>query len=175
MIFLDELYIEQGKIGGVIVEIDETKIGKRKYNRGRMVEGSWILCFIESNIENRSFRLEICPDNKRDADILIQKHVKQGSIIRTDSWKSYSSLSELGYVYETVNHTENFVDPITGVHTQTIESNWRPLKKRINRGGVHKDKLAEHLCEYLWRMEVKKAKKSPFEELLKGIASIKGW
>ena len=34
-----------GKIGGQgkIVQIDETKVGKRKYNRGRMVEGHWII------------------------------------------------------------------------------------------------------------------------------------
>lgn len=36
---------ERGKIGGPgkIVQIDESKIGKRKYNRGRMVEGHWII------------------------------------------------------------------------------------------------------------------------------------
>ena len=34
-----------GKIGGIgkVVQIDETKIGKRKYNRGRMVEGHWVI------------------------------------------------------------------------------------------------------------------------------------
>ena len=37
------------KIGGVgkIVEIDETKIGKRKYQRGRFVDGTWIFGLIE--------------------------------------------------------------------------------------------------------------------------------
>ena len=27
---------------GVEVEIDESKFGKRKYNRGRLVEGHWV-------------------------------------------------------------------------------------------------------------------------------------
>ena len=57
---------------GLVIEIDETKIGKRKYNRGRMVEGSWIPGFIQSvDTEGDGFRLEICPDNKRDAETLI--------------------------------------------------------------------------------------------------------
>lgn len=31
---------------GVVVEIDECKIGKIKFNRGRLVEGVWILGMI---------------------------------------------------------------------------------------------------------------------------------
>lgn len=45
MIALDSLFKTTGRIGGEghIVEIDETKIGKRKYQVGRIVEGNWIL------------------------------------------------------------------------------------------------------------------------------------
>ena len=93
-------------------------------------------------------------------------------MLESERWKAYDSLKEYGYEHETVNHSENFVDPATGAHTQTIESNWGPLKKRLNRGGIHKDKLAEHLCEYLWRWEIKRKEKTPFEEMIKGIASI---
>ena len=28
---------------GKIVKIDESKFGKRKYNKGRLVEGQWVL------------------------------------------------------------------------------------------------------------------------------------
>ena len=36
---------EQGKIGGrgKIIQLDESKFGKRKFNRGRRVEGHWVL------------------------------------------------------------------------------------------------------------------------------------
>ena len=56
---------------------------------------------------------------------LILKHVHPGTIIHTDCWKAYSKLVEHGYVHGTVNHSENFVDPESGAHTQSIESNWR--------------------------------------------------
>ena len=46
---LDRLYEGTGKIGGPghIVEIDESKIGKRKYNVGRTVEGPWLLGILD--------------------------------------------------------------------------------------------------------------------------------
>ncbi|KMQ87177.1 putative transposase-like protein [Lasius niger] len=39
------------KIGGegIIVKIDEAKIGKRKYNRGRLIDGKWIFGGFERN------------------------------------------------------------------------------------------------------------------------------
>ncbi len=109
------------------MEIDETKFGKRKYNRGKRVEGSWILGMIEIDTASEgNFRL--------DADTLlplIQKHVAVGTTIYSDCWKAYGSLEELGYQHFTVNHSENYKDPETGVHTNNIESNWRPLKRAL--------------------------------------------
>ena len=37
--------MEEGHIGGpgTFLEIDECKIGRRKYERGRIAEGQWIL------------------------------------------------------------------------------------------------------------------------------------
>ena len=82
VIALDREYANQGKIGGDghLVEIDEMKLGRRKYHRGRVVEGSWIFGLIDR--DTKDFRLEICPANKRDEKTLlklIQKHVEKGN------------------------------------------------------------------------------------------------
>ena len=145
------------KIGGVgkVVEIDETKLGRRKYQRGRLVEGVWIIGMIERG-DRRKYRIEICPENKCDAQTLIQnikKHVAIGSEIHTDCWRAYNKLEDYGYIHNTVNHSENFVDPGTGAHTQNIENSWRWLKRCLTRGGVKKDQLFLHFAEYIWFME----------------------
>jgi len=167
----DKLYQEKGQIGGVgrIVEIDESKFGKRKYNRGKHVEGSWLFGMIDiDTFENPApegnFRLEICPDNKRDENTLlplILKHMAPGTTIYSDCWGAYNHLEEYGCIHLTVNHSVHYKDPVTGVHTNNIESNWRLLKRALQ--GSQKELLADHLCEYLlWRREIRKKKEISF-------------
>jgi hypothetical protein len=45
------LNIEKVQIGGshIIIEIDETKLGKRKYHRGHIVGGVWVVVGVESS------------------------------------------------------------------------------------------------------------------------------
>eukprot|EP00644_Phytophthora_capsici_P017436 jgi/Phyca11/127269/e_gw1.67.124.1 len=52
-----------------------------------------------------------------------------------------------------VNHTLNFVDPISGTHTNTIEGLWETRIKRHIKSmrGMTKDKLDSYLDEYMWR------------------------
>jgi transposase-like protein len=177
---LDRLYEGTGKIGGPghIIEIDESKIGKRKYNVGRIVEGQWLLGILDlGTLENptRKYRIEILPNNQRDGETLlrlINRHVEKESTIVTDCWRGYNGLDADGFNHLTVNHTYNFVDPDTFAHTQTIESSWRALKKRILRGGVRKQNLADHLCEYLWRTEMINKKKDFFEGFLEEIRQV---
>jgi transposase-like protein len=152
---------------GHIVEIDECKIGRTKYSRGRFVEGHWILGMMD---HDGGYRLEICPENKRDRQTLqalITKHVAPDTTIMTDCWKGYEGLDEIGFEHFTVNHSYNFVDPDTGANTQRIESSWRALRKKLSRGGVKGEHLAFHLCEYLWRRQLQDS--DPFETLIQDI------
>ena len=81
---------------GVRVQIDESKFGKRKYHRGKRVEGQWVL----GGIEEHSRKNFMVPVEKRDAATLIPiilKWIKPGSIIISDCWKAYNSLSQRDY------------------------------------------------------------------------------
>ncbi len=53
--------------------------------------------------------------------------------------------------HQTVNHSENFVDPITGVHTNTIEGFWNGLKYHIAPRNRNQNDIDEHLLEEIWR------------------------
>ena len=52
----------------------------------------------------------------------------------------------------TANHSINFVNPITQVHTQNIESTWTQAKKRMrNCMTTNTEMLDTHLAEFCWR------------------------
>ena len=98
------------KIGGqdIVVEIDESKFAKRKYNVGHRVVGGWVFGGRERDIKKKVFML---PVENRTADTLlgvIQQWIAPGSIIWSDCWKSYNRIPDLpeGYRHGTVNHSK---------------------------------------------------------------------
>ena len=145
------------RIGGPghIIEIDESKFGKRKYNRGRRVVGKWVLggyC----RTTGECFLVE-CDNNRRNHHTLlrlIKAHVKPGTIILTDKWKGYNALSSHGFTHLVVNHRRGFVDPLTGVHTNTCEGMWFHAKKHIQQGHgrtrANSAALASALATFIW-------------------------
>lgn len=47
-------------------------------------------------------------------DRIVRLHVLPGTTIRSDLWRGYNNLGNIGYDHQTVNHSQNFVDPNTG-------------------------------------------------------------
>ncbi|KAI0984428.1 hypothetical protein GJ496_011135 [Pomphorhynchus laevis] len=93
---------------GRIVQIDECKLGRRKYNRGRMRDGTWVLGLIE---DNGDCRLKMCEDNLRNSSSLVPfivDNVNMGTTIHTDLWGAYSQLKQLGFVHEIINQSQIF-------------------------------------------------------------------
>lgn len=144
-----------GKKKGSIVEVDESLVGSRKYNRGRFKNGHWIIGMIERHTNN--VRFERIDNRDKDTLLLVlKKYVHKNATIITDCWKGYTNLKSYFYKHKTVNHSENFVSPSTGAHTQGIECQWRLIKQRIRvkHGGnqmANNDNLTLHLCEYIYR------------------------
>jgi hypothetical protein len=148
---LDELdYCIGGE--GVEVELDESKFGKRKYNRGHFVEGVWILGGVERTLERKVFLVAVPDRSQATLEDIISRHVYPGSILLTDLWRGYSGLTEhFGYEHQTVNHSLNFVDPETSTHTNTIEGTWAGIKLGLPRRNRVLEGIDEHLFEFIWR------------------------
>uniref|UniRef100_A0A0L8I7B7 ISXO2-like transposase domain-containing protein n=1 Tax=Octopus bimaculoides TaxID=37653 RepID=A0A0L8I7B7_OCTBM len=121
---------------GIAVEIDETVLVRRKYNRGRLVKTIWLFGGIERE-SKKKFLIPLSSEcgegERRNAATLIpiiRRPIRQGSIIYSDCWGAYSSLQNLGYTHFKINHSENFVDPANPlIHTQTIERLWGDPQK----------------------------------------------
>ena len=103
------------QIGGVgrVVEIDESKFGKRKSHKGHHIEGQWVfggICHTD-----KSFFLQPVPSKDKETLVpLIKECIAPGKTIISDCWKSYDCLSEEDFEHLTVNHSQNFVDTQTG-------------------------------------------------------------
>lgn len=143
---------ENVKVGGPgkVVEIDESKFGKRKYHKGRRKDGVWVFGGIERDSKNCF--LTTVEDRSADTLIpIIKGNVLPSTTIISDCWKSYSRLSEEGYTHQTVNHSKEFVNKETGAHTNTIESTWRAVKTSLPKHGTVKSLYDTYFVEYIFR------------------------
>lgn len=146
---------EQNTIGGpgVVVEIDESKFGKRKHHRGHRVEGAWVFGGVELTTERRVFAVIVERRDEATLLPLIKQFIAPGSIIRSDCWSAYQNIELYmpEFNYEKVNHSDWFVDPVTGVHTNTIEGTWGAMKRGTPVRKRTKKQLQGCLFEFIWR------------------------
>jgi hypothetical protein len=136
---------------GKTVTIDETKYFHRKYHRGRYRDGQWVFGGIDVDDPTKCFLVSVPNRERATLEPIIQQYVLPGTMIWSDEWPSYRNLSALGYVHHTVNHSQNFICPITCVHTNHIEGMWMRAKKKLRRmHGTSEELFDSYLEEWLW-------------------------
>ena len=152
------------------IQIDEA--GRRKYNRGRIlqgdhppqerdadvavenqrnhsnrVDGPWVFG-LKQNTDVQYFHVV-----RRDQNTLlpiIQRECVPGSIIHSDEWPAYATSNTFGFDHYTMNHQQAYVNSVTGAHTQAIERSWLDSKIRILKmHGVPATTFQSHL-DYFW-------------------------
>ena len=145
------LFEKREKIGGPgkLVQIDESKIGKRKYHRGHVVEGQWVFGGIEE--DSRKSFIETVKNRPEETLLnLIREWVAPGTVIVSDGWKAYANPGKHGYIHKTVNHSIEFVNK-EGFHTNKIEGHWRQMKAKLRPHGRKKEHHSSYLAEFKWR------------------------
>ena len=141
-----------------IVQVDESLLNKRKFNKGRIVTQKWVIGIID--IVTKDAIIKYIPSRDRETlrRVLIE-HIGDESIVHTDCWKGYNNIfADFGQNIEhrTVNHSQNFVDPTDGTHTQNIENLWMMLKNFMRRKHLNNaNNMEQYIAEFLWRRKHK--------------------
>ena len=154
------------KIGGpgLVVQIDDSLFLKRKNNRGRNLERSWYFGGYCQDQKNGF----VVPVERRDSESLIpliDMYVERGSIIHSGERSAFNCLSSYGWIHQTVNHSQHFVDPVTGVGTQEFESFWNQMKRKLrhfmcSQGDLQYDQVIEYMYRFNFGFNTRKS----FEE-----------
>ncbi len=161
---IPELWLQANPmiIGGVdrngqpiVVEVDESKFFKRKYNRGRRVPGMWVFGGIE-RVSGKCFLVAVAQRDAATLEALLVRFVRPGSRIISDGWRGYNNVANIpgqNYVHDVVIHERNFVDPNDrSIHTQNCENMWMKVKNFLReRHGVHSERFFEAMNEWIWR------------------------
>ncbi|XP_066152494.1 uncharacterized protein [Euwallacea fornicatus] len=141
------------KIGGVgkIVEIDEAKFGKRKFNRGRRIQGK----LISGGFERDTKRVFLVPVENRTSQTLLQiikEWIHPGTTIVSDCWRAYDVLKNEEYQHLQINHSLQYVDSNDPqIHTQNVERIWRDIRGGIPRYGRKEPYFVGYLAEFLFK------------------------
>ena len=145
----------------MIVEIDETKVGKRKYQRGRRVDGVWVFGGVvrrATHAEALDFFAFAVPDRTAETLIdAIRRNIASKTTIYSDCWAAYNKITDHeDYKHGTVNHSIYFVDPDDPeLHTNTIESLWKKLKhEALPCVGTRREYYDYYIAEYWWRQQL---------------------
>jgi transposase-like protein len=117
----------------------------------------WVFGLYERDDSRANKRCLFIVVPKRDAFTLldlIYQYCLENTIIHSDCWQAYSQIRQLdkSFLHKSVNHDLHFVDPVTRVHTNSIESMWRQAKDGIDKNkGVSREYLQSYLDEFCWR------------------------
>ena len=105
----------------------------------------------------------------KDLIPIIEKRVKKGTKICSDTWRAYTGLATRGYLHRTVEDGEK--EYARGKnHINGLEGFFGYLKRQLaSRGGIRRERLPLYLAEYVWRYNNRKL---PFDQQISKLLKL---
>lgn len=170
------------------VEVDETYLGGQKKNKNKKQLKKERVAYGESQRgfgtakqpvfgilarDGKVFAQVVTDTEAKDLIPIIDKRIKKGTRICSDTWRAYTGLATRGYVHRTVNHNQK--EYVKGKnHINGLEGFFGYLKRQLaSRGGIRRARLPLYLAEYVWRYNNRKLTvKKQIQKLLNLVAKI---
>jgi len=144
------------------VEVDETYLGGQWKNKRLSVKSRQVESKRGRGTTKQSVFGILCRSGHiwaelidgteaKDLQPIIQRKVRTGSTVMSDTWRAYTGIATKGYVHRLVEHNKEFVSK-QGNHINGLEGFWGYLKRKLTaKGGIRKSQLHLYLGEYVWR------------------------
>ena len=154
------------------VEVDETYVGgyQKRTKKGQPTNKTIVMGMIE---RGGTFRGEVIPaaTAKRLVPRILE-NVAPGSVVNTDSLRSYRTLGKKGFEHVAVNHEiEQWAIGIH--HTNTVEGFWKHLKNGIcsTHVSVSPKHLGKYVNEFGFRFDNRHEPAMMFQKMLKQVSN----
>ncbi|MBI5420965.1 MAG: IS1595 family transposase [Parcubacteria group bacterium] len=146
-----------------IVEVDETYLGGQGKNKRLEIKRKSALSKRGRGTTKQPVFGILCRGGKVWAELIdrteaenlqpiIERKVRRGSIVCSDTWRGYTGIAAKGYIHRMVEHSKNKYSDKKGNHINGLEGFWGYLKRKLSaKGGVRREKLHVYLGEYVWK------------------------
>jgi len=144
-----------------IVDVDETYLGgtwrnKRKAERAKGTKrgrGTTKQAIFGILCRNGQVWANIVPNVEANTVLpLLRKRVAAGTVVCSDTFKSYTGIAARGYIHRMVRHERQEYSDGRGNHINGMEGFWGYLKRMlVAKGGIRQERLRLYLAEYVWR------------------------
>lgn len=141
------------RLSGVI-EVDEIFIGgERPGKRGRGAKGKTLVVLAVQEAPKGIGRIRMQPVADAAGESLepaVWEMVEPGSVVRTDGWRGYNGLAELGYAHKVIRKTPDLGDNVLPL-VNRVASLLKRWLLGTHQGAVEPSHLAFYLDEYTFR------------------------
>jgi transposase len=138
------------QLEGSTIEVDETYMGgRRKGSRGRPMRGDKKMVPVVGIVQRGGRAVARVTKNATAKTLtgLIKKHVVPGSVVYTDEFPAYNTVSKgKRFTHFRIKHASG-VYAVGDIHTNSVEGLWSLIKRGIR--GVYHSVSPEYLQTYL--------------------------